>query len=317
MRRGAEARSFPSPYDRNRLVAPALVEKGYSNLSEPPGDALELHRLTGLIHDAGSEGRLIMSSNLEKYKIDLEKLIKLGDEMSMDLQIRAIEREDDLDERFREAKKRTGGSFEKNYQRWYTEAQAVVRQIISARLPEFEEIYRHNSKSQQVNVTTFSIQNWLFGMRSENFDDFGIIVMKFNVQLDILKSASRRFETSLFDIKQIVQADLFDSELDAGKELLNNGFLRGAGAIAGVVIEKHLGQVCANHDLATRKKNPTISDLNELLKENEIVDVPTWRFIQRLADLRNLCDPNKKREPTDGEVAELINGSEKIVKTLF
>lgn len=172
-----------------------------------------------------------MSSNLEKYKIDLEKLIKLGDEMSMDLQIRAIEREDDLDERFREAKKRTGGSFEKNYQRWYTEAQAVVLQIISARLPEFEEIYRHNSKSQQVNVTTFSIQNWLFGMRSENFDEFGIIVMKFNVQLEILKSASRRFEASLFDIKQIVQADLFDSELDAGKELLNNGFLRGAGAI--------------------------------------------------------------------------------------
>jgi hypothetical protein len=154
-------------------------------------------------------------------------------------------------------------------------------------------------------------------MISENFDEFGIIVMKFNVQLEILKSASRRFETSLFDIKQIVQADLFDSELDAGKELLNNGFLRGAGAIAGVVIEKHLGQVCANHDLATRKKNPTISDLNELLKENEIVDVPTWRFIQRLADLRNLCDHNKKREPTDGEVAELINGSEKIVKTLF
>ena len=70
--------------------------------------------------------------------------------------------------------------------------------------------------------------------------------MRFNTQLKILESVRTRFDTSLFDIAQLVRADLFDSELDAARELAKNGFLRGAGAIAGVILERHLAQVCAN-----------------------------------------------------------------------
>jgi len=33
--------------------------------------------------------------------------------------------------------------------------------------------------------------------------------------------------------------------------------------------------------------------------------------------LRNLCDHNKQREPASDEVAELIDGVEKITKTVF
>jgi len=114
-----------------------------------------------------------------------------------------------------------------------------------------------------------------------------------------------------------VQADLFDSELAASQELLKKGFLRGAGAICGVVLEKHLAQVAENHNVTTRKKNPTISDLNDLLKQSDVLDTPEWRQIQRLGDIRNLCDHNKDREPTKDEVQELISGVEKFTKTLF
>ena len=150
-----------------------------------------------------------------------------------------------------------------------------------------------------------------------HFDDFTIVSMKFRIQLEILQSANVRFKTSLFNIQQILQADLFDSELDAARELLKNGFLRGSGAIAGVVLEKHLGQVSANHQITTRRKNPSISDWNDLLKNAGVIDEPTWRFIQRLSDLRNMCDHSKDRDPTKDEVQELIDGSEKTVKTLF
>jgi hypothetical protein len=43
--------------------------------------------------------------------------------------------------------------------------------------------------------------------------------------------------------------------------------LRAAGAVAGVVLEKHLRQVCDDHKITVAKKNPTIGDLNELLKK--------------------------------------------------
>jgi len=138
----------------------------------------------------------------------------------------------------------------------------------------------------------------------------------FEKQLAIVKSVNQRFESSLFDIKQLLKADLFDSELVASKHLSSNGFLRATGALAGVVLEGHLHQVCEIHSL-TIKKNPTISNYNDVLNTNKIIDTQTFRKIQHLADIRNNCDHKKTKEPTKEDIDELISGVEKIIKTLF
>jgi hypothetical protein len=57
--------------------------------------------------------------------------------------------------------------------------------------------------------------------------------------------------------------------------------------------------------------------LSDPLKAKEVYDVPTWRKIQLLADLRNLCVHQKKTEPTDAQVEELIAGVSVIVKSVF
>jgi hypothetical protein len=266
-----------------------------------------------------------MNSNLDKFRNDLKKLITLGDTMEMDLSLCALEEEGKLPEEHKDFKDKINGTFEKDYQRWYTEAHAIIRQLIPDRLKEFEELYKGEGKRKEINSTTYNIQDWLNGTRSGNniysgekyYNDFAIVSMRFRTQLAILKSSQSRFEGSLFDIKQIVQADLFDSELAAARELLKTGFLRGAGVIAGVVLEAHLSQVCRNHNVHSKKKDPTINDFNELLKSTNVLDVPQWRFIQRLGDLRNLCGHKKDREPTADEVTELISGVEKTTKTLY
>jgi hypothetical protein len=84
----------------------------------------------------------------------------------------------------------------------------------------------------------------------------------------------------------------------------------------GVVLEKHLGQVADDHSITPRKKAPTISDLNDALKGAGVLDVPVWRQIQRLGDIRNLCDHNKEREPTKEQVLELADGVAKMVKSV-
>ncbi len=78
-----------------------------------------------------------------------------------------------------------------------------------------------------------------------------------------------------------------------------------------------LTQVCSNHNIAVKKNNPTINDLNQLLKDDSIIETPTWRSIQHLGDLRNLCDHKKLKEPIKEEIEELINGVDKISKTLY
>lgn len=132
----------------------------------------------------------------------------------------------------------------------------------------------------------------------------------------ILKAAKRRFESSLFEIRQIVQADLFDSEIDSARHLLKNKFFRAAGAIAGVVLEKHLQQVCDDHNIKVAKKDPGINNLNQILRDSGAIDIPQWRHITFLGDIRNICDHNKQREPTVEQVTDLIDGTDKVLKTI-
>jgi hypothetical protein len=268
-----------------------------------------------------------MQTNLDKYKEDLDKLIEKGRLMLGNLakrrspktnkpdQVKKINIQENVENKT---------DFENDYQNWYTESHALIRQIIPDRLVEFEKLYMGDGKRKEISSITFTIQDWLNGIRAKEdylgkliFDDLAAITMRFNTQYSILKSAKTRFVSSLHDIKQIVQADLFDSEIESAQELLKKGFLRGSGAIAGVVLEKHLYEVSNNHHIKISKKNPTISDYNDSLKNNSSIDIPTWRFIQRLGDLRNLCDHNKAKEPSIDEVNELINGVAKITKSVF
>lgn len=153
-------------------------------------------------------------------------------------------------------------------------------------------------------------------INSKGLDVVAITSTKFANQIYILDSASSRLDDILANIQGILQADLFDSEIDAAMDLKKNGHLRAAGVVVGVVLESHLAKVCQNHGVTTSKKNPVMSDFNELLKKADIFDVPTWRGIQHLGDLRNLCCHSKDRDPTPGEVQELIDGVDKAIKTI-
>lgn len=265
-----------------------------------------------------------MTTNLDRFKTDLTKLLSLGDDMWWGMALRS-KSDDELDAKEKVAKEKFRHHFERNYQNWYSQAYAVLKQIMPDRLSEFSYLYHGDGKRKQINTETYHIQDWLNGIRAavnlasqeKIYDDFAVTFNRFSIQRDILSSAKSRFESSLFDIAQFVRADLFDSELASARELAKHGFLRGAGAIAGVVIEKHLGQVCASHLVVLKKKEPAINDFNEALKGAAVLDVPMWRQIQRLGDIRNLCDHNKHREPTKEEVVELIDGTEKLCKTIF
>lgn len=271
-----------------------------------------------------------MNGNLSIYKKDLAKLTTIGEKMLWDTRLRSQDLEGKTiksksgELNLQEFKERIKGSFESEYQLWYTEALSVVKQLIPQRLVEFEFLYKGDARRKGINTSTYAIQDWMTGVRSGEdglgekfFDDFSIAINRFSAQLEILKAANSRFDNSLYDLRHIVQADFFDSELDSAQELLRKGFLRAAGAIAGVVLEKHLSEVCGNHSIKLRKKNLNISYFYELLKNNDVIDIATWRSIQRLGDLRNLCDHNKDRDPTKEEVAELLAGVDKASKTIF
>lgn len=273
-----------------------------------------------------------MALNVERFKTDLERLRKEAGELELVMLIKVHGREAVAEALTKDAsdadiEKAMQGfdklpSFNSAYEAWYSEALAVIRQVLPDRLTDFKEHFEVPRNRKEITYATYRIQDALKGLRvtrppyDEVVVDHKAALPHFQQQYAILQAASKRFESSLFEIRQLVQADLFDSEIESARHLLKNKFLRAAGAIAGVVLEKHLRQVCTDHAVKITKKNPSINDLNQLLKDNGVLDIPQWRHITLLGDIRNICDHNKQKEPTQEQVSDLIDGTDKVLKTV-
>ena len=265
--------------------------------------------------------------NLDRFKADLQSLLDQANKLELAFLIKVhgkpevikaleLDGDDSLNNL---------PNFSVEYEAWYSECLVLIRQLLPDRLLDFKEHFEvpKSRKANDITYATYRIQDALKGLRvtrppyNDVVVDAKAAVPHFQQQVSILKASGRRFESSLFEIRQLVQADLFDEEMGSARELAKNKFTRAAGAVAGVVLEKHLAQVCNDHQIKISKKYPGISDLNEALKASSVIDVPQWRLISMLADIRNLCDHNKQKEPTEQQVSDLLDGVDRILKTVF
>jgi len=268
-----------------------------------------------------------MPSNIDRFRSDLKKLIEQGNRLQMALQYECFPSETE-----KAVKKQLGAKtkeylhklprFKGEYQAWYSESIFLLRQMLPDRVADFKRLYE-KPKRKDITSESYRIEDCLQGLTiTRGYEKTKVIgpegaMPHLDQQLAIIKAVEARFESSLFEIRQLVQADLFDTELEAAETLLSHKFIRAAGAVAGVVLESHLAQVCSDRVLSLPKKNPGISDFNEILKTAGVVDIPQWRFIQHLADVRNMCDHSKKPEPTEQQVKDLIDGVKKTIKSVF
>ena len=268
-----------------------------------------------------------MISNFSAYRKDLKNLITFGELLLYSVQnehfpeefksqIQTKFKKSELDDFLKKLP-----NFSSKYQSWYSEAIAVTKQLLPDRLGDLTGLYEKPKNRKNIDSENYMILDCLEGrtttMNGRVIASPKSAIPKFQQQLYIVKSIKKRFDSGLFDIQQLVQADLFDSELEASKALCKKGFYRAAGVIAGVVLEKHLEQVSSRHDLKTRKRNPTINDFNQMLYENDVVKIKDFRFIQHLTDLRNLCGHNKEKEPEKNEILDMIDGVSKVAKLFF
>jgi hypothetical protein len=189
-----------------------------------------------------------MTSKPESMKKEVDALISKGGLLYYSMIDDAQGLPEKLEKQLKDKKIKLP-NFKTEYDTWYSEAHAVIKQVLPDRLVDFVKQYK-DEKRKEIDFLTYGIADYLLGLRTTRYGGSEVIA---------------------------------DGSAAVGKMQIQNSIL----------------------------------DYYQLLKENDIIDTPKWRFIQHLGDLRNLCDHNKDREPTKDDVIELVEGVEKVIKTVF
>lgn len=135
-------------------------------------------------------------------------------------------------------------------------------------------------------------------------------------------ASSEATKTRWFGFKPVVQEILSSTSslgtatepLFEAKALFRTGYFAAAGAIAGVVLERHLKNLCASQKPPLTPRGDTINPLNEALKAAQVYDQTQARRVQVMADIRNRCDHSVPNPPSKDEIWELVESIQKFTR---
>lgn len=217
--------------------------------------------------------------------------------------------------------KNKSGDFSFKYQGWYSKVIRVLEVIAPDRIVEFKRYYEIDPRRKSLGYGTYVIQDYFKGVgpdrfRHPNFDTQDQVFTCAINQLGIFASIVERADSILDNIRGHIFSNLQDDELAAAQDLKKIS-PRAAGALAGVIIESHLQGVAVRRGVKITKKNPTIAELNEALKAASIIEIPIWRKVSYLADIRNLCSHKKDKDPSIEQVDELLDGVSWLTKNVY
>ncbi len=113
----------------------------------------------------------------------------------------------------------------------------------------------------------------------------------------------------LSSYKSIVQAEVFDTELEQATELLNSGYYVAACVIAGVVLETALRELCVRESLPHGKMDKMNADLAKAGIYSKIVQ----KQVTAHAGLHNSAAHGNKDEFAKEDVAQMIKSIEQFL----
>ena len=106
----------------------------------------------------------------------------------------------------------------------------------------------------------------------------------------------------LSSVKALVQAEVFDSELEQANELMSSGYCTAAAVIAGVVLETALRDLCDRNGIPHGK----LDKMNADLAKASVYNILNQKKITALAAIRNSAAHGKLNQFTNQDVDNMI-----------
>jgi hypothetical protein len=144
----------------------------------------------------------------------------------------------------------------------------------------------------------------------ENPGSYGTYLGALESLKSIFNAAKEDFEGGyLQSTRSLVQAEVFDSELEQATELHKSGYQSAAAVVAGVVLETTLRELCDRAGISHGKLDKINADLAKNGNYNKLIQ----KRITALADIRNSAAHGKPDEFTDDDVRDMIRDVERFV----
>jgi hypothetical protein len=163
----------------------------------------------------------LMAVNVERFKNDLKQLIERGQRLELAMLMDLIGSDEFKNQYLKkipddQARAIMGSfpDFKSTYDDWYSEGVALIKQLLPDRLADFKSFYEKPKGRKSIAYENYVIQDFMQGLivRSgigETKVDPSAALPQYKQQLAILRAAERRFDSSLFEMRQLVQADPF------------------------------------------------------------------------------------------------------------
>ncbi|MDX9677004.1 DUF4145 domain-containing protein [Pseudomonas zeae] len=128
----------------------------------------------------------------------------------------------------------------------------------------------------------------------------------------VFLAAKEDFEGGyLNSMRNLVQAEVFTSELEQAEELLKSGYATAAAVIAGVVLETTLRDLCSVNEL----EHGSLNKMNDDLAKAGAYNASQKKRITALAAIRNSAAHGKPEEFTASDVRGMIDDVERFLST--
>src|SRR5215475_12111477 len=104
-------------------------------------------------------------------------------------------------------------AFGATYQRWYSESLAMLSVLLPDRVADFKAYYQLPRPPKELDYVTYTISDYIKGTRATRGGGTVEVVgpkaatTPMQQQVEIVRAAKARFESSLFDIRGMAQAD--------------------------------------------------------------------------------------------------------------
>jgi hypothetical protein len=200
-------------------------------------------------------------------------------------------------------------AFIQQYHRWYAGCLGLVEANMPPRREELVRMHEAAKKNPSDTPPMLALLQQHMSFKDQ-------IAMAQNIShiAAIVTSIPHYMHSRLHDVELAVAQAYVGDQLNEAQVLIKGGHIRAAGAVAGVLLERHLKLLCDRHTpTITYPKNSAISKLNDLLRDAAVYDVSQWRKIQWMADIRNQCDHAGRADPKKEDVSELIVQIKKFV----